>query len=682
MQLHSNNLESKLTIVAKIEAVKFSNFEVKMETYRECLPLKPSFYKIWRSYLEFIEQEILENGLSRIDKEILEKDLEQAVSFMSLIPRVWIYKLEIFWNLFEFLKFIETLDLAIEVLPITQHSIIWKNVISLAEQASCSELYKILAKKYLLFENEYIEKYVDRLLELKDIEEGIATIDLILEDENFISKKGKSNYEYSLLKAELIAQNPILINEEQAIKFYKSSIEKYEFQRVNFWICLIEFWIRKGEVDQARSEFKEAATSAKTVSDFLTVHNAWLKFEEDLLVYYSEELKKGDEDFFDLTEQQSRYLDSIIKEREILLSNAKTYEQQDNPLVWLEHFEILRANNKDPNKAFFSAVKSLENNKAKANILAVWVYFLNYYREYKGLKTMNKAFFKFMSLENHNKIIYSGILCSWAETLLSCNYLADVLKTLRYFLGIDNELKSQLDMSFKKARSLLQRDNKIWSLYLDLVFTSEGFNSYQKAIDKALDLKIISISNCLIFLQILEKTNQMKSYLSYTEKFISVFPWPAKFPLVLLYLEKLETSPSKTNIEIIRYWYECYIEASRGKQCWTLNYLYAKFEERNNNISIALKIYKKLLTIKKKIMEDSYLLLIAKQSEYKTLASTRAIFEEAIERLEGDSIVNFGHLYARVELKLGEIDRVRGIYAFVAQFCEPEIEEYGFWEVI
>ena len=46
-------------------------------------------------------------------------------------------------------------------------------------------------------------------------------------------------------------------------------------------------------------------------------------------------------------------------------------------------------------------------------------------------------------------------------------------------------------------------------------------------------------------------------------------------------------------------------------------------------------------------------------------------------------IVDLGLRFASLELKLGEIDRVRAIYIHISQFADPRdnMEENNFWKV-
>lgn len=51
--------------------------------------------------------------------------------------------------------------------------------------------------------------------------------------------------------------------------------------------------------------------------------------------------------------------------------------------------------------------------------------------------------------------------------------------------------------------------------------------------------------------------------------------------------------------------------------------------------------------------------------------------------LEGNDFVEIGLKFSKMERKLGEIDRARGVYQYMCQYCNPHIKEVKakFWDV-
>ena len=92
--------------------------------------------------------------------------------------------------------------------------------------------------------------------------------------------------------------------------------------------------------------------------------------------------------------------------------------------------------------------------------------------------------------------------------------------------------------------------------------------------------------------------------------------------------------------------------------------MYAEFEEKHGFISNAMKIYDRALkdltdnTIKFQIFN----LYLAKTTKFFGIIKSRQIFERAFTLLEGPDLIQVGLRFAKIERKLGEIERTRNIY--------------------
>jgi pre-mRNA-splicing factor SYF1 len=69
----------------------------------------------------------------------------------------------------------------------------------------------------------------------------------------------------------------------------------------------------------------------------------------------------------------------------------------------------------------------------------------------------------------------------------------------------------------------------------------------------------------------------------------------------------------------------------------------------------------------------------AKAIEFYGLTSARPIFEKAIEVLPDKDAKEMCMRFADLELKLGEIDRARALYAHASQFADPRLSA-SFWQ--
>ena len=102
--------------------------------------------------------------------------------------------------------------------------------------------------------------------------------------------------------------------------------------------------------------------------------------------------------------------------------------------------------------------------------------------------------------------------------------------------------------------------------------------------------------------------------------------------------------------------------------------MFADFEENFGLLSHAMAIYDRAT---KEVDQGEELLqvfnlYISKATQFYGIARTREVYERAMERMEpGQLLVQLGLRFAKLERKLNEIDRARGIYTHLSQFCNP-----------
>lgn len=87
------------------------------------------------------------------------------------------------------------------------------------------------------------------------------------------------------------------------------------------------------------------------------------------------------------------------------------------------------------------------------------------------------------------------------------------------------------------------------------------------------------------------------------------------------------------------------------------------------------------VTVQKNELPVLIRIYISRIYKYKGLTNTRQAYQKALEILDNDVLVPIGMEFAVVEKRIGEIDRSRNIYRFLAQFTEPNIDEFLLWKV-
>ena len=81
---------------------------------------------------------------------------------------------------------------------------------------------------------------------------------------------------------------------------------------------------------------------------------------------------------------------------------------------------------------------------------------------------------------------------------------------------------------------------------------------------------------------------------------------------------------------------------------------------------------------KKKDMYDVFLRWLEKAEEYYGVTSTRDIYQQAIDKLPDEQVVDMCMRFMKMERKLGEVDRARAILQYCSQLCDPRTHTQ-FW---
>jgi pre-mRNA-splicing factor SYF1 len=127
-----------------------------------------------------------------------------------------------------------------------------------------------------------------------------------------------------------------------------------------------------------------------------------------------------------------------------------------------------------------------------------------------------------------------------------------------------------------------------------------------------------------------------------------------------------------SKIERARDLFEQACEHAPAENARILYLMYAELEERFGLARHAMHVYDKAC---RAVSGDEkprlFNIYIAKATEFFGVTRTREIFDRAVESLPDKHAKVFCLRYAKLERKLGEIDRARTIYTYASQFCDP-----------
>lgn len=269
----------------------------------------------------------------------------------------------------------------------------------------------------------------------------------------------------------------------------------------------------------------------------------------------------------------------------------------------------------------------------------------------------------------------------WIESLLIINCWEDALTLIRAVLLRTNSSTKGNNFEFEGVK-VLTHSNKMWSLLIDLEFNFGSEENIKIAFQKMIDLKTVTAKNVLVYADLLER-NKNYSTLSQTfEIGLKLFDWPTNHMLWMDYLNKSIKVYGHTKIERVRDLFERVLRECPPSKRIFYYVKYSEYEEQFGLISHCVEILDRMVeNIPEEIQIKGYELYICKVAELLGATKTRPLFEKALNNILDDSIIPLGLIYAEFERNLGEIDRARGIYYYISQFCDPSFDDNQFWKL-
>ena len=274
-----------------LSSSKEAPFSIRKKIYQVSLHYLPGSYKLWYHYLKE-EREYVKSNYNIPNKhyEEVNRIHEQALIYMMKMPIIWMNYIQFMMEQNSITKTKIIFNKALQAIPITQHKKLWEIYIPWVESLIGCHKSKIeIFKRYIKFNPDYKEKFINFLIGIKEFNLAIYFIIEILNDENFYSKENKSQYYYWIMLCQIINNYPEDLNlskynkELNVDKVIRHGIKKYTDEVGNLWVTLANYYIKMGLIEKAREIFEEALEKILTVRDFSLIFNAYLNFEQEMM---------------------------------------------------------------------------------------------------------------------------------------------------------------------------------------------------------------------------------------------------------------------------------------------------------------------------------------------------------------------------------------------------------------
>ncbi|WVQ79428.1 pre-mRNA-splicing factor SYF1 [Cryptococcus sp. DSM 104549] len=493
--------------------------------------------------------------------------------------------------------------------------------------------------------------------------------------------------------------HPRLLDVEGIVE--RDGLEIYKDQAGRLWTGLATYWIKRGEFERASATFERGLAVVVTIRDFTQIFDAYAEFSETmistLMDALADEDNLEDEDFD--AEETEKELDERMKSFEELMDrrpfivNEVLLRRNPNEVVeWEKRVALYGDDDEKVVETYVKALDTIAPRKATGPLYPLYVNFAKFYEE-GGSKDDNGEPKSEPDLEQARKILeratkvpfksvdeLAEVWCEWAEMELRNENYDEAIRLMQRATTVPKNTKVDFYNDSLPPQSRLFKSLKLWSFYSDMEESIGSVESTKAVYDKIMELKIANAQVIVNYAAFLEENKYFEESFKVYERGIELFHFPIAFEIWNIYLSKFVKRYGGKKLERARDLFEQALENCPAKFCKPLYLMYAKLEEEHGLAKRAMGIYDRAATtVQDSDKFEMYTIYIAKATANFGLPATRPIYERALEVLPDRQTAEMCKRFARMERKLGEIDRARAIYAHASQFCDPRIEP-AFWQ--
>ena len=720
-----------------LSSSKEAPFSIRKKIYQVSLHYLPGSYKLWYHYLKE-EREYVKSNYNIPNKhyEEVNRIHEQALIYMMKMPIIWMNYIQFMMEQNSITKTKIIFNKALQAIPITQHKKLWEIYIPWVESLIGCHKSKIeIFKRYIKFNPDYKEKFINYLIGIKEFNLAIHLIIEILNEENFYSKENKSQYYYWILLCQIINNYPEDLNlgkynkDLNVDKVIRHGIKKYTDEVGNLWVTLANYYIKIGLIEKAREIFEEALEKVLTPRDFSLIYNSYLNFEQEMMkqnLFYNNDINNANYELTDNKENknlQSLELNELenalnelnIKEsddykKEEKFKKEKLLEKQSQDKSNLQKFNFIRVNNliqrrpflknstilrRNPNNVsewlkrielmkekkdlnliknlYEECLNTIKINLAYGRLSEIYISYANFFEENNNIKKANEIYYKGCNLNFKNTEENVNMWCLWCEMNVRQKRYQDAYHIIK-FICTNNANKY-----YKYNKNI-----KLWSLYVDLEMNLNQNNEKQiiYIYSKMIEYKIANIETIFNFIIYLESIKNYEKIYNIYEQSLDLFRWPNSYDICICYLVDFINHYKSDKTEIFRDIIQNIIILSGHLKIFY--YIYAFYEEKYGLYNHCIDILKEASqNVKEEEKPEIHSVIIAKCAKYFGIGKVRLAFDDAMNNLEKSYVLEIGLKYISIEIKLKEINRARGIFKYLGKLFNPDNKEYKeeFWEM-
>ncbi|KAE8619523.1 hypothetical protein XENTR_v10009831 [Xenopus tropicalis] len=649
--------------------------------YERALKELPGSYKLWYAYLKQRRRQVKRRCVTDPAFEEVNNCHERALVFMHKMPRIWLDYCQFLMDQCKITRTRRTFDRALRALPITQHHRIWPLYLRFVRAHPLPETAVRVYRRYLKLSPENAEEYIEYLRSIDRLDEAASRLATIVNQDGFVSKEGKSNYQLWQELCTLLSQHPGSVRSLDAAAIIRGGLTRFTDQRGKLWCALAEYHTRSGHFEKARDVYEESIQTVTTVRDFTQVFDSYAQFEESVIAAKMEtvsDLGKEDDDDLDLELRLARF-EQLIERRPLLLNAVLLRQNPHNIHEWHKRVQLYQDKPHEIINTYTEAVQTVNPAKATGKPHSLWVAFAKFYED-NGQIEDARAILQRATLVQYTHVDeLASVWCQFGEMELRHENYEQALNILRKATAVPARKAEYFDSS-EPVQNRLYKSLRVWSMLADLEESLGTFKSTKAVYDRIIDLRIATPQIIINYALFLEEHNYFEESFKAYERGIALFRWPNVYDIWSTYLSKFIARYGGKKLERARDLFEQSLDGCPRKFAKNIFLLYAKLEEEHGLARHAMALYERATqAVETGEQYEMFNIYIKRAAEIYGVTHTRSIYERAIELLTDEQSREMCLRFADMECKLGEIDRARAIYSYCSQMCDPRLTA-GFWQ--
>jgi pre-mRNA-splicing factor SYF1 len=559
-------------------------------------------------------------------------------------------------------------------------------------------------RRYLKFEPGHAEEYVEFLKTRGHWDEVADNLATIVNDDSFQSLAGKSKHNLWLELCDVITTHPADVSGLDVDAILRGGIRKFTDEVGRLWTSLADFYMRRGLFEKARDIYEEGLATVVTVRDFSLIFDAYTHFEESVLSAKMEAAEKMDvdaehsnaededgnqfivKDVGDDIDLRLARLERLMSRRPELLSSVMLRQNPHNVHEWQKRIALFEGSPARQIFIFTEAVKTVEPAQALGKPHILWIEFARFYEVHGDFENARVVFEKAVHVPYSKVDDLATVWCEWGELELRKKNYSAALHLMRrateeppHPSGL-RQHRSEFEAS-SPVQNRLYKSLKLWTFYCDLEESLGTLDSTRAVYERILELRIATPQIILNFALLLQENNFFEDSYSVYERGVKLFKFPHSREIWQAYLDDFVSRFGAEKLERARDLFEQCTSAVPPNEAKIFFLKYAQLEEEHGLARRAMDIYERACAkVPLNDVLDVYEIYVTRAMEFFGIGKVRSIYKSAIEReLPHTETKALCTRFARLERKLGELDRARGLYIHGSQLANPQQDE-DFWE--